>query len=596
MRHKISIALLGVGLLLSGLIMPAKSEDFALYDPFAQLKQELSENTKILTFETRRISAKYPSDTINQAGINYPGYRGAGQLIIYYPGFNYSTGTNEFGTEAVVEDGVVVKLTGADSIIPNNGFVVSGHGSSKTWIKNNLKIGTQVLIEGNTIIAYTTPDSIVYTAREKIKEAEEFIENVKKSEIKSEESNKKAIFYLKKAKNELKKAEKAREGLKRSYAKSSIEFSNLAIKYSLPYLENEFKGVWIRPTEQSMADVKKTLDTIKGTGIKEVFLETFFHGYTIYPSDVMKQYGLTYQNPKFQGYDPLKAYVDEAHKRGMKVHVWFESFYIGNKHPQSDLTSILSVYPSWGNKNLANYNSETYVSHKVEHNGYFLDPANPAVTDFLIQLLSEISTKYGVDGINLDYTRYPSASSPNIASYRQSNWGYTEIARKNFKELYEVDPVEIQKDDEVLWRKWSEFRQDMLYDYVKRARETVSDKILLSAVIFPDYNLCLATKQQDWAKWSRDNLIDAMTPLIMTSDNELFEKILKGVKVRASHKTKIITGLFVGFLDAEPEDLLRQISVSRAYRTEGVILFDWAHLPVKYQNALKYRVFLPKKN
>ena len=45
---------------------------------------------------------------------------------------------------------------------------------------------------------------------------------------------------------------------------------------------------------------------------------------------------------------------------------------------------------------------------------------------------------------------------------------------------------------------------------------------------------------------------------------------------------------------AEPEDLLRQISVSRSLKSEGIILFDWAHLPVKYQNALRYRVFLPK--
>lgn len=106
---------------------------------------------------------------------------------------------------------------------------------------------------------------------------------------------------------------------------------------------------------------------------------------------------------------------------------------------------------------------------------------------------------------------------------------------------------------------------------------------------------CLDTKQQDWAKWSRENLIDAMTPLIMTSDNELFHKILKEVKNRASNKTKIYTGLFAGFLEAAPEDLLKQISVSRGLKSDGIILFDWAHLPLKYQEALRYRVFLPKK-
>ena len=574
----------------------ACAQDIVLEDPFAPIKEEISQTTKILTFEARRISAKYPSETINPAGMNYPGYRGAGQLVVYYPNFRHSTGTNEFGFEAVVENGVVVKLTGADSIIPRNGFVVSGHGSSKTWIKNNLKIGTNVLIDGNTIIAYTTPDSVLYTAKAKIKEAEEFIENIKRSEIKADENNKRAAFYLKKAKNELKKAEKAREQVKRSYANSSIEFSNLAIKYSLPYLENEFKGVWIRPTEQNISAVRQTLDNIKAVGIKEVFLETYFHGYTIYPSNVMRSYGLTVQNPKFITYDPLKAYVTEAHKRGLKVHCWFESFYIGNNNPLMDEKSILSVYPTWGNKNFANYDSTGFVPHRTEHNGYFLDPANPEVVEFLTQLLNELSSQYNIDGINLDYTRYPTSTASNVSSYKQSNWGYTEYARNEFKELYEIDPVDIKLSDEALWEKWSEYRQNKLYEYVKKARETVNREILLSAVIFPDYSVCLETKQQDWAKWSRDNLIDAMTPLIMTSDNELFEKILKEVKMRASHKTDIYTGLFVGFLDAEPEDLLRQISVSRAMKTGGIVLFDWAHLPAKYQSALKSRVFSQKKN
>ena len=146
-----------------------------------------------------------------------------------------------------------------------------------------------------------------------------------------------------------------------------------------------------------------------------------------------------------------------------------------------------------------------------------------------------------------------------------------------------------------MWKKWSEYRQDKLFNYLKKAREVVSKDIFLTAVIFPDYEICLDTKNQDWAKWSKEELIDGMTPLIMTSDNELFETILKEVKQKSSNKTQILTGLFVGFMDGEPEELLRQISVSRALKTKGIILFDWAHLPYKYQDALQYRVFLPKK-
>lgn len=588
-------------------VFAQNTEDF-----IESFKEEISKKHKLLNFETRKISAIYPSNVINRLGMNYPGQRGPGQLVIYYPESGETTGTNEYGTEAVVEKDIVVKLTGADSIVPKNGLVISGHGSSKKWIKDNLQIGTKIKIEDNVLIAYTTADSYVFRAKERIKEAEEFINNAKKSDIKTPE-DKKAVYYLKKAKSEARKAERSRERMKKEHAISSIELSNLAIKYALPYIEDEFKGVWLRPVERSVYEIRRTLDNIQKTGIKEIFLETYFHGYTIYPSDVMRKYNLTVQNPKFLMYDPLSAYIKEAHKRGMKIHIWFESFYLGNTPPSYDDKSILSKYPSWGNKNLANYDSNTFVRHKTEHNGYFLDPANPEVTTFLAELIKEVAAKYDIDGINLDYTRYPNSQTTDVPSYENSNWGYSEYARKEFMDLYEIDPVEISYNT-ILWNKWDEYRQEKIHSYVKKIHdilkepEIITDEngviyednkeetrdILLTAVIFPNYKVCLETKQQNWAKWSRENLIDGVTPLILTSDNELFHKILKDVKDRLDNKTKVYTGLFVGFLEAEPEDLLRQISVSRSLKSQGVIFFDWAHLPLKYQNALKYRVFLPK--
>ena len=101
-----------------------------------------------------------------------------------------------------------------------------------------------------------------------------------------------------------------------NYAKSSVEMSKIAINYSLPYIENELKGTWIRPTEKSLWEVRKTLDNMKSIGLNTVFLETYFHGYTIFPSKTMRSYNFTSQNPVFSGFDVLRAYVTEAHSRG----------------------------------------------------------------------------------------------------------------------------------------------------------------------------------------------------------------------------------------------------------------------------------------
>ena len=98
----------------------------------------------------------------------------------------------------------------------------------------------------------------------------------------------------------------------------------------------------------------------------------------------------------------IAIWIKEAHKRNIKIHTWFESFYIGNKSPEINPKSILAVKPEWMNRTKQKADYLGYVPHPQEHNGYFLDPANPEVIEFLIKLIDEITTKYNVDGVNVD--------------------------------------------------------------------------------------------------------------------------------------------------------------------------------------------------
>ena len=62
--------------------------------------------------------------------------RSTDYLVKYTPAFGTSTKTNQYGFEATVVDGKVTKI--ADGVgnmaIPTNGFVLSGHGTSRTWL------------------------------------------------------------------------------------------------------------------------------------------------------------------------------------------------------------------------------------------------------------------------------------------------------------------------------------------------------------------------------------------------------------------------------------------------------------------------------
>ena len=205
---------------------------------------------------------------------------------------------------------------------------------------------------------------------------------------------------------------------------------------------------------------------------------------------------------------------------------------------------------------------------------------------FPIELIDEIATRYRIDGFNIDYVRYPNVSKENF----NNQWGYTKYAREEFKQIYGVDPVEISKKDS-LWDEWCQYRSDKITDYVIRVSKYLKyRKIMFSAVVFPDYKTSLQTKYQDWTNWTDKKYTDAITPLILTSDDELAYNMLEEIKKKAGEVT-VYPGLFAGFIEADPEDLLRQIHIIRKLKLNGVILFDWAHLNSDYLEVLKTSVF-----
>lgn len=538
---------------------------------------------RILSESTRKINAIYPIDDVSPTN-TYPGYRGANQLVIYTREYGRTTGTNEFGKEAIVEDNVVVALTGANSTIPRDGFVISGHGSAKKWISDNLKIGTKVEIKDRQIRAFTTIDSYRYFAKSKINNVEEILISTKSDY--DNRDDKFIYYYLKKAKQMYRKSKKDSSDVSLNYAKESINYASLAFRYTLPYSQNELKGTWIRPNVKNISDVQKTLDKIKNTGINNVFLETYYHGRTIFPSETMREYGFEVQNPDFN-FDVLSVWVTEAHKRGIKVHTWFESFYVGNKNPKDYPNSILALKPQWMNRTKQKADLDDYVSHPQEHNGYFLDPANPEVVEFLLKLISEITTKYAIDGVNIDYVRYPNISKENL----NNQWGYTKYAREEFFSIYGIDPIEIQPRSNY-WDDWCEYRRNKITNYISQVSNLLKYRnITLSAVIFPDYKISMQTKFQDWVTWAQNHYLNAVTPLILTGDDELAKSMLEEIKRKTAQYLYVYPGLFAGFIESDPEDLLRQIHIVRKLKLNGVILFDWAHLNNSYQDVLKTSVF-----
>jgi uncharacterized lipoprotein YddW (UPF0748 family) len=265
-------------------------------------------------------------------------------------------------------------------------------------------------------------------------------------------------------------------------------------------------------------ELAKIFDKLAKAGINTIFLETVNASYPIYPSQVAPQ-----QNPLIRDWDPLESAVKLAHARGMELHAWVWVFAAGNnRHNEiinvspDYLGPVLAANPDW-----ANYDNRGNII-PIGQTKPFLDPANPQVREYLTKLYTEIVTRYQVDGIHLDYIRYPFQDSLVGRSY-----GYGKAAREQFKQQTGIDPLDISPSQRDLWQQWTAFRTQKVDSFVAELSQTLRQKrntLILSVAVFPLPEYERVEKiQQHWEVWARRGDIDLIVPMTYALDTPRFQ-------------------------------------------------------------------------
>lgn len=286
----------------------------------------------------------------------------------------------------------------------------------------------------------------------------------------------------------------------------------------------EIRAVWLdRGTivrAGSKAGLAQIFDRLAQAGINTVFFETVNAGYTIYPSQVAKE-----QNPLIRGWDPLAEAVKLAHERDMELHAWVWTFAAGNQRHNEILNlnpdypgPVLAAHPDWANyDNLGNM-------IPVGQSKPFFDPANPEVRQYLLKLYEEIVTRYNVDGLQLDYIRYP-FQDPSAGRI----YGYGKAARAQFQQLTGVDPINISPSQPDLWQKWTKFRTEQVDSFVAQVSQQLRQKqpnLILSVAVFPLPEIERIQKiQQNWETWARRGDVDLIVPMTYALDTSRFQRL-----------------------------------------------------------------------
>ncbi len=319
---------------------------------------------------------------------------------------------------------------------------------------------------------------------------------------------------------------------KRKYAEARKQW--LSAKNSLwnqfpvnqRFAQPEIRAIWLdRGTivkarnEQGLAQV---FDRLSQAGINTVFFETINAGYTVYPSKVAPQ-----QNPLTRNWDPLKSAVKLAHERRMELHAWVWVFAAGNQRHNKILGiganypgPVLAANPDW-----AGYDRRGKMIPPGQNKPFF-DPANPQLRQYLLNQYEEIVTRYNVDGLHLDYIRYPFQDHQRNRSY-----GYGKAARAIFKERYGVDPRKISPRQRSMWQKWTAFRTQQIDSFVARVSQKMRQKkpdLIMSVAVFPlPEQERIKKLQQHWEVWAQRGDIDLIVPMTYALDTPTFSRLAR---------------------------------------------------------------------
>lgn len=362
----------------------------------------------------------------------------------------------------------------------------------------------------------------------------------------------------------------------RQYAKAQGEFNNAkrsiieAYARAIPSRLVEGRALWLdRGTIVSVKrpeDMKSLFDKIEEAGINVVYLETINAGFPIYPSKYIDQ------NPLTRGYDPLKSALYEAHKRDIELHAWVWIFAVGNTR-HNTLLNKPEDYPgpvissNFYDGALLGANGNMLPNNQTE---YWIDPANPDTRRLMMNVLTEIITNYDVDGIQLDYIRYPFQSSGNLM-------GFDFIG----KELFEKETgLSLSSLTPTTLEAWTEWKTQQVSNFVRDISnnlKSLKPNLQISAAVYAgDRRKRLATIQQDWETWVEKGWVDTLSPMSYATDTEKLTELAGYVNSVSNNKALVYPGLAIRQLDTA--GFLEQLDTIRSMGMVGNTIFAMAHL------------------
>lgn len=329
----------------------------------------------------------------------------------------------------------------------------------------------------------------------------------------------------------------------------------LAYEFAQPSRAVELRGVWLH-TAYGVGDWgwQRSLQVLAESGFNAIFPNMCWAGKADYFSSI-----LPVTRKARQRGDQLAQCVQWAHRYGIEVHVWKVCFN-------------LSTAPNWFVRKLHREGRLQQGKDGRELRRKWLCPTNPKNIRLETASLLEIAKKYRVDGLHLDYIRYPGAEGC-----------YCPVCRRAFeKQLGHA--VADWPDDVVtgdLQKQWQQFRRDRITRLLESVREGLRAQgtpVKLSVAVYGSWKLARRNIAQDAKVWVDKGLVDFVCPMNYT-ESLSFQRRLTTKQVRAVYgRVPVYAGIGVYSGQSwftSPDELLDQIEAVRNAGADGFVLFQY---------------------
>jgi uncharacterized lipoprotein YddW (UPF0748 family) len=288
----------------------------------------------------------------------------------------------------------------------------------------------------------------------------------------------------------------------------------------------------------------------------------------LYPSQIepWSEY-LTGQQgkPPTPMWDPLQTWIDEAHKRGMELHAWFNPYRALHASAKS------AVAP--------NHVSKTHPNIVRKYgNQLWLDPTDQETIRYSLSVFHDVVSRYNVDGIHIDDYFYPYAVAKDPKDKSKGNLDFPDDANW---QRYQQSGGKLSRGD---WRRACvNTFVEALYKDIKKTRPSAKFGISPFGIWRPQNPPGVVGLDSyealycDSKLWLNNGWCDYFSPQLYwptTSQGQPFGKLIQWWSQQNTQKRILAPGIAIG---RNAGDAVKEIELSRQYGN-GVVLWHGGNL------------------